>query len=50
MTIKDLAKILRERLSDDEYLFFLDVSGDYATDSELYRELSALKPKPEPKE
>jgi len=45
MTIQELAKLLRERLSDEEFLFLLDVSGDYSSDATLYRELSSLKPK-----
>lgn len=44
-SIRKLARTLREKLTDGEFLLLLDVSGDYANDAVLYRELDALKPK-----
>ncbi|HYX21812.1 MAG TPA: hypothetical protein VFA98_13280 [Thermoanaerobaculia bacterium] len=43
-SIKKLAQTLRTRLTEEEFLLLLDISGDYALDAILYRELFALKP------
>lgn len=43
-SIQKLARTLREKLTDKEFLLLLDISGDYTLDAILYRELHALKP------
>jgi hypothetical protein len=43
-SIQKLAQTLRTKLTSEEFLLLLDVSGDYALDAILYRELFALKP------
>lgn len=39
---KHLAVLLKERLSDEEYAWMVDIMGDDATDLMLYRALRGL--------
>ena len=45
---KRLARVLRERLTEEEYLDLLDIEGDYTTADWFYKELALHTPRKRP--